>query len=138
MNNNIILHMEIVNENITKREIHPISIIMTREIKNWSKKCYFQKHYFNRLDYGDYKTKRDNKLKCHYIVVDMLTKNNKISNFDAVNFIREDHLEKKRLDKKIAELNYKIYDVTTSCFFPKKNKHGNFTTAKYKNKEFLF
>ena len=138
MNNKIILPFDVINKILIMRPSHPVSKLIKKEINKWTRKCYFYKHFFNTSDILNIKKKRDYNLDRRDFTLKMLLEGGKLSNHQAVNLIRESKLEKQRLRKKLEELNIKEYEISTSTFFPKKNKHGNFTTVKHKNKELIF
>ena len=138
MNNNINLPLEVINKILTMRPSHPLAKIMQKEIKHWTRRCYFNKHFFNQIKRIDFKKKRDYKYDNYLFSFKMLVEDGRKSNFDAVYLFREIKLEKERLSKKLNELNIKSYEISTFTTFPKKNKYGNFTTVKCKNNEILF
>ena len=138
MDSKIILPIEVINKILVMRPKHPIAELMQKEIRSWSRKCYFYKHFFNKHNIIKLKKERDYNRKCYDYTFKSLVKDGKICNFDAVNLIHESKLEEQRLNRRLEELNIKSYEISTSKFFPNKNKHGNFTTVKYKSNEILF
>ena len=138
MNNNIILPLEIVNKILIMRPSHPILKIINDDIRIWNRKrTYFYKYYFDKDNNVKKRKERDYNIDNRNYQIKVMLEN-KIPIEKTINLLYESKLQKIRLNKKLAELNIKTYECTSSTHFPTKNKHGNFSEVYYKNKEIIY
>lgn len=130
------LPFEIINYIEEFKPKHPLEnyIERWRGYKN-KPTCYFYVYYFMNLRE---KQKNRNYLeeRKQYLFKNMLEDG--FTNEQTVKLNYKSKLEKRRMLKKLEELNIKSYEVKTVTHFPKLNKHGNFSEVYFNNLEIIF
>jgi hypothetical protein len=115
--------------------------LFEKDIKSWKgvnnkPTCYFNVYYFRKM-YNPNKTKKLHIQEEHKnFMFNSLLKDG-YTHEQIVKHIYKNKLEKKRLTQKLKELNINN-DIKTTTYFPKLNKHGNYTTVYYNGTEIIF
>ena len=99
-------------------------------------KTYFYKYYLGKKSY---KREEERKYKeKHRLFRFNCMLEDGFTNEQIVKLFYKSRLEKKRLSKKLIELNIEPYMVNSIIHFPILNKNGNFSEVYYNNVEILF
>jgi hypothetical protein len=109
---------------------HPLQ----REINLWSRRCYFNRWYFDNQRTIDKKRKIARFIDHN----DFWIKMSNLNNEDAVKLKHKCFLDKKRMLTKLEALNIESYQCKIITHIPQLNKHGNYSEIFYNNQEIIY